>query len=350
MNTTFLTWLTVAAVVGGALLLFLGMPAAEQEPPLVLESVSTEPVNGAETAYWEPAATVTAPAGAVPMASLQAASSSYAQLPCSSCGVVVPSTAVPVTMPHYSAQPCGTCGATAVVQRASVPPCPICGASQPAYRQPGERCDSCGTIQRAVIQQVQTRQCAACGSTETAMRVPSAVGRVETHACSSCGMAPVSPYADAPVSPLDVHTFSSCSSAAVPIYMQYPQVASCEQRVASACGQTPCASLPMTCVSTCGNTCPLDKPGINRNMNLCVEECTFVQLHTTIPHPICSDVRFEWTTSKGSFLQANVSDPIYYVPTTQFANGEDVWVVVKITDSSGAQYTDQLKLHVVNQD
>ncbi len=84
-------------------------------------------------------------------------------------------------------------------------------------------------------------------------------------------------------------------------------------------------------------------------MELCVEECTFVQLHTTIPHPICSDVRFEWTTSKGSFLEANVADPIYYAPTTQFAGGEDVWVVVKITDSRGTQYTDQLKLHVINQ-
>jgi len=105
----------------------------------------------------------------------------------------------------------------------------------------------------------------------------------------------------------------------------------------------------MNCGSPCGNTCPLDKPGINRNMELCVEECTFVQLHTTMPHPVCSDVRFEWTTSKGSFLQPNVSDPIYYVPTTQFADGEDVWVVVKITDGRGATYTDQLKLHVNNQ-
>lgn len=74
-----------------------------------------------------------------------------------------------------------------------------------------------------------------------------------------------------------------------------------------------------------------------------------MQLHTTLPHPICSDVRFEWTTNKGSFLESNVPDPIYYVPTTHFADGEDVWVVLKITDSSGVSYTDQLKLHVVNQ-
>jgi len=83
-------------------------------------------------------------------------------------------------------------------------------------------------------------------------------------------------------------------------------------------------------------------------MELCVDECTFVQLHTTIPHPICWNVEFEWSASKGSFLDPTASDPVYYVPTTHFPDGEDVWVVVTITDGSGAKYTDQLKLHVVN--
>ncbi len=324
MNTTFLTWLAVAAVVGGALLLFLGIPGSEQATPLALEPVSTESaqvVNGA--AYWEPVA------------------------PVATRSIAVPTVMQTVTRRPQVVQPCGSCGASqsATSYQASVPPCPSCGASQPSYRQPGERCGSCGVIQRAIVQQVQTRQCTARGSTATATRVPSSVQRVESHACSSCGMIPVSP--------LDVHTCSSCGSeahtSAVPIYMQYPQMASCEQRVPGLCGSMTCSSPATNCGSPCGNTCPLDKPGINRNMDLCVEECTFVQLHTTIPHPLCSDVRFEWTTSKGSFLEANVADPIYYVPTTQFADGEDVWVVVKITDSSGAQYTDQLKLHVSNQ-
>lgn len=351
MNTTFLTWLTVAAVVGGALLLFLGMPATNQEVPLVLETVSPESAQVAdETAYWEPAVT---PAVTAPIAVQYVDTRVQMALPCGSCGTTRPSTAVPVVMHQSSVQPCGTCGATAYIQRASVPPCPSCGASQPAYRQPGERCGSCGTFQRAIIEQIQVRQCSACGSTQAATRIPAPVHRVETHSCTSCGMVPVSPYVDTPVSPLDVHTCSSCGPAAhtstVPIYMQYPQAASCQQRVPSPCGAAPCASVPMNCGSPCGNTCPLDKPGINRNMELCVEECTFVQLHTTMPHPVCSDVRFEWTTSKGSFLESNVADPIYYVPTTQFADGEDVWVVVKITDSSGATYTDQLKLHVINQ-
>ena len=83
-------------------------------------------------------------------------------------------------------------------------------------------------------------------------------------------------------------------------------------------------------------------------MDLCVDECTFLQLHTTIPYPICQDICFEWTTSKGSFLDPTAANPIYYAPTTHFDDGEDVWLVVKITDGKGNQYVDQLKLHIVN--
>lgn len=73
-----------------------------------------------------------------------------------------------------------------------------------------------------------------------------------------------------------------------------------------------------------------------------------MQLHSTLPHPICSDVCFEWVASKGSFLDARASDPVYFVPSTQFACGEDIWIVLTIRDSTGATYTDQLKLHVVD--
>ena len=295
MNTTFLTWLTVAAVVGGALLLFLGTPGSEQAAPLALETLSTEEAaTVAGGAYWEPVTPVATRPTAVPV-------------------VMQPVNTRPPAAPTYAQQP-------------QVQPCGACGATSPAY-----------------VQQTSMAQpCSACGAVRPTPVAPA-------YGCTSCGWVPVSPYPDTPVSPLDVHTCSSCGSSSVPIYMQYPQMSSCEQRVPSPCGPAPCSGLPMTCVSTCGSTCPLSNPGINRNMELCVEECTFVQLHATIPHPICSDVRFEWTTSKGSFLEANVADPIYYVPTTQFADGEDVWVVVKITDSRGTQYTDQLKLHVINQ-
>ncbi|MCK5246252.1 hypothetical protein KAR02_05100 [Candidatus Bipolaricaulota bacterium] len=224
MNTTFLTWLVVAAVVGGALLLLLGMPTGEQASPLVLETVSTESAQVIEETYWEPAT----PVSRTPM---------------------------PVQYVETRSQP--------------VQPCGSCGASQPA-----------------------------------------------------------------PV---------------VPARVTQPNVAYCAQRVPTPpCGTAPCSGIATYCGTPCGSMCPLDKPGINRNMELCLDECTFVQLHTTIPHPICADVRFEWTTSKGSFLDPTASNPVYYVPTTQFPGGEDVWIVVTITDGAGAKYTDQIKLHVVN--
>lgn len=284
MNTTFLTWLAVAAAVGGALLLFLGMPAGEQAEVALVETTSAESAAQV-TDYWEPAAP-----------------SSSKAMPVTSQATVYQAQVV---------QPCGSCGMTQ----------PVVLPARAQFTQP---CSACGSHQVAVVR--ETSVCGACGAVSRASSIPA---HSATYPCSACG--------------------ATVPESAVPIYMQYSGMASCEQRVPVPCGAMPCSSLPARCTATCGNTCPLSQPGINRNMALCLEECTFVQLHTTLPHPICSDVRFEWTTSKGSFLEADVPDPIYYVPSTHFDTGEDVWVVVKITDSSGAQYTDQLKLHVINQ-
>ncbi len=220
MNTTFMIWLTVAAVVGGVLLLLLGMPVDEGAAPLVLENVPAGLAEPIEAQYWEPVAET-------PIAAQSIATRSQAATPYGPCGNVYP--------------------------------------------------------------------------------VPAA---------AACTPQPIS----------------------------FP----CLQPVPSPCAPAPCSSLPTYCGTPCGSTCPLNRPGINRNMELCVDECTFVQLHATIPHPICLNVRFEWSASKGSFLDPTASDPLFYVPSTHFSGGEDVWVIVTITDGSGARYTDQIKLHVVN--
>mgnify|MGYP001032155409 CR=1 FL=1 len=112
------------------------------------------------------------------------------------------------------------------------------------------------------------------------------------------------------------------------------------------CGSTPCAPLTWGCYDVCADPCHVMKPGINRNMPLCVDECAFLQLHSTVPHPICGQVRFEWSASKGWFLDPTASDPLYFVPTTQFCQGEDVWITLLVTDASGVQYSDVVGLHV----
>ena len=244
MNTTFWTWLTVAAVAGGVLLLLLGMPMDEGTVPLVLEDVTVESAEAVETSYWEP---VTASSAAVQY----------------------------VTTRTQAVAPCGACGATQFVPVASV-----------------------------CAQRPSPQPCGACGARQ---------------------------FTPTP-----------------PAYVQRPVAVSCSQRVPSPCAEAPCFAMPTYCGTPYGSTCPLTKPGINRNMELCVDECTFVQLHTTVPHPICSDVRFEWSASKGSFLDQTAPDPMFYVPTTHFPGGEDVWIVLTITDGSGAEYADQLNLHVVN--
>jgi len=103
----------------------------------------------------------------------------------------------------------------------------------------------------------------------------------------------------------------------------------------------------MDASAACGTGCRLPRPGINRNIDLCVPACSMIQLHSTLPHPVCPTVCFEWTASKGSFLDPHAPDPIYFVPATQLPAGEAVWIVLKITDAGGAQYTDQVQLQIL---
>lgn len=90
------------------------------------------------------------------------------------------------------------------------------------------------------------------------------------------------------------------------------------------------------------------RPQINRNGPACVGECTFLQLRTNLPQPVCSDVRFCWSATKGSFLDPTASEPIYYAPPTYFGCGEDVWITLVLTCADGTQYTDQMCMHVVD--
>lgn len=79
---------------------------------------------------------------------------------------------------------------------------------------------------------------------------------------------------------------------------------------------------------------------------MCVDECSFVQLYSTVPLPACSGVRFEWAATRGHFLDPTAAAPMYYAPGTAFPGGEDVLVTLTVTDAQGDRYSDQIKLHV----
>ncbi len=230
MNTTFMTWMVVAAVLGGVLLLLLAGPVTEPEEPVqaLVGEAAADPVG-----YWEPVTSAT------PVAEKR------------------PTTTLALQHPGSAA-------------------CPVCSPTSPApVRSPI--------------------------STITPAYTPPA-------------------------------TRAGCS------------------RPASACAPAPCAGLPTQPASSaaCSPACPWIKPGINRNTEICVSACTMIQLYSTVPQPICPDVRFAWTASRGEFLDPRAPNPLYFTPATHQPEGEEVWIVLKITDGSGAQYVDQIKLHVSN--
>jgi hypothetical protein len=118
------------------------------------------------------------------------------------------------------------------------------------------------------------------------------------------------------------------------------------------CGSTPCASIgcasSCSAAPSCGQAVCGERPQINRNMPLCVDECGFLQLHSTVPQPTCREVRFEWTASKGHFLDPTAADPLYFAPTSYFPGGEDVWIGLTVIDAQGIRYADQVHVHVNN--
>ncbi len=191
----------------------------------------------------------------------------------------------------------------------------------------------------SVVTTSTVASCPSCGSTTRAVPAttsPSLVG--------GCGY---------PSVPCGKPTCSPCQGRQAPVAAAVPGPETRSATLVGGCGRpstpcapTPCAPLTWGCYDVCADPCHVMKPGINRNMPLCVDECSFVQLHSTVSHPICGQVRFEWSASKGWFLDPSASDPLYFAPTTQFCDGEDVWITLLVTDASGVQYSDVVSLHV----
>jgi hypothetical protein len=190
--------------------------------------------------------------------------------------------------------------------------------------------------------------------------VPSIATVSTTAPCPRCGSTAVLPATPSPPlvggcghpsTPCWRPTCSTCQRrtkpAAVPAFEApaAPVVGGCGHP-STPCGPTPCAPLVSGCHDVCADPCRVVKPGINRNMPLCVDECSFIQLHSTVSHPICGQVSFEWSASKGWFLDPTASDPLFFAPTTQFCNGEDVWITLLVTDVSGASYSDVVSVHI----
>ena len=178
--------------------------------------------------------------------------------------------------------------------------------------------------------------CPSCGA--ASMHVGTAAPLAAPATCSSCAIA--SSHATA-VAPLP-----ACSlAAATP---RTGLAGGCGLSTAP-CAETPCRALFSSCdlARECEAPCG-DRPRINRNGPMCVDECSFVQLYSTVPLPVCSAIHFAWAATRGQFLDPAAPDPIYYAPGSAFPGGEDVLVTLTVTDAQGNEYSDQIKLHVNN--
>jgi hypothetical protein len=111
------------------------------------------------------------------------------------------------------------------------------------------------------------------------------------------------------------------------------------------CDPARCAWIGAACADPCASS-TRPRFGINRNLPVCVDECAFVQLHSTVPYPYCSTMCFRWAASRGGFVDPTASDPVYYAPTVRLSRGEDVVITLSVTERSGVEYSDHVVLHV----
>ena len=172
---------------------------------------------------------------------------------------------------------------------------------------------------------------------------PYAVGYEPTGGCSVCGSSAPRPTAPTPivVPSAVVAMAGGCGVPIEPCGQPSCEIPYCSSVTPMYCGGCPSMACPYP---VCGGV----RPQINRNAPLCVDECSFIQLHASVPQPVCLGVRFEWSATKGHFLDPTAADPIYFAPATFFPGGEDVWITLAVTDAQGIRYTDQVKLHVGN--
>jgi len=117
---------------------------------------------------------------------------------------------------------------------------------------------------------------------------------------------------------------------------------------ALACGVPACGGTTVcVCGPTCVPFCPA-RPGINRNVPTCINECSFLQLNATIPQPDCSTICYRWDATRGTLINASTRDPLYFAPAVCLPCGEDVLITLTIVDAQGARYSDEIRLHVRN--
>jgi len=300
-NTILYVGLAVVAAALGFMLLSPTAEAPVTEAVAPVESETMTVADTADAASIEPVSMVssnppTASSYRQPVATTSAHVSTVTTLaqPCTGCGTihstaVLPSVAVPVAVPAVA--PCGRSASPS--RPCAYPSCTVCQRKDP-YR-------ACGCVQPC--------GCGQCTSVCEAAR-----------GCETPG-----------------GCFSGCGAPTVVVTR--PATPPCGEPV------SPCAK--PGCLKTCQPPC-LKRAGINRNLPVCFDECSMVQLHATVPHPLCNDVRFEWSANGGNFLNPTSSDPLYFTPVVRLPGGQDVVITLTITDTMGRSVTDHIVLHVRN--
>jgi len=117
-------------------------------------------------------------------------------------------------------------------------------------------------------------------------------------------------------------------------------------------------TITLTVTDICGATasdslviqvCDVNRaPTVDLGSPVEVIECGSLCLDPKVSDPDGDPVRYNWTTTGGSFDDPTVARPVFFAPATDVCEGEDVCISLTVIDPCGLTGSDTLIVHVSN--
>jgi hypothetical protein len=108
------------------------------------------------------------------------------------------------------------------------------------------------------------------------------------------------------------------------------------------CGAMVCDSTVITVLNV--NQAPVADLG----PDFMIDEGRVIRLTPVVADPDCDQLRYCWTSTKGSFDDPSSPTPMFSVPLTQSCDGETLSITLTVTDPCGLSATDSVVLSVGN--
>ncbi len=89
-------------------------------------------------------------------------------------------------------------------------------------------------------------------------------------------------------------------------------------------------------------------PIVDLGPDFALDEGMVIQLTPVVEDPDCDQLRYCWSSTKGSFDNPASPTPMFSVPLSEYCDGEELTITLTVTDPCGLTATDSVDVHINN--